>query len=62
VGQSDEFMEFVRLVDAVISVSREAVEKRLQDHRQQSAANPRRRGPKQKAQLVTRDDSDSASR
>ncbi len=45
---SKEYDRFARLTDRLLSVPRAEVQKRIEQHREQSAANPRKRGPKPK--------------
>jgi hypothetical protein len=45
---SEEFDRFTALVDQVIAVPRSEVLKREEEYQRQSAANPKRRGPKRK--------------
>jgi hypothetical protein len=57
---SAEFDNFNTLVDRVLSVSREEMQKRLEDYRNSSLQNTNRRGPKPKAKTAS-PDSDAAS-
>lgn len=43
---SVEFTAFTKTVDAVLSVSREEMQRRETEYRAQVDANPKRRGPK----------------
>jgi len=43
-----EFDAFTDLVDRALAVPRSMIQKRMEEHRKQSAQNPRRRGPKRK--------------
>ena len=43
-----EYGEFVKLTDRLLAVPRANVEKRIAQHRQQAANNPKKRGPKPK--------------
>ena len=45
---SKEYSEFVRLTDRLLAVPRADVEKRIAQHREEAAKNPRKRGPKPK--------------
>jgi hypothetical protein len=45
---SPEFAAFDKLVGTVLAVSHEEIKRREEEYRKQSAANPRRRGPKRK--------------
>jgi hypothetical protein len=45
---SKEYQAFARLTDRLLAVPRSVVEQRMAAHREQSAQNPRRRGPKPK--------------
>jgi len=47
--QSNEFAAFVKLTDRLLAVPRAELEKRIAQHREESAKNPRKRGPKPKA-------------
>jgi DNA repair protein RadC len=46
---TNEFLNFDRLVERLLTVPRSVVIERIDAHRRQSATNPRRRGPKPKA-------------
>jgi len=46
---SDEYDRFTKLVDRVLSVPHAEIQRRQEEYRRQSEANPRRRGPKPKA-------------
>jgi hypothetical protein len=46
---SKEYQAFRDLTDRLLAVPRAAVEKRIAEHREQAAKNPRKRGPKPKA-------------
>lgn len=43
---ASEFEEFSRMVDNVLSVSHEELQRREAEYRKQVDANPKRRGPK----------------
>jgi hypothetical protein len=43
---SAEFIAFTRVVDGVLSVSREELQRREAEYRKQVSENPNRRGPK----------------
>jgi hypothetical protein len=43
---SAEYTAFTKVVDAVLSVSREEMQRREAEYRKQVNANPNRRGPK----------------
>lgn len=43
---SAEYTAFTKVVDAVLSVSREEMQRREAEYRKQVDANPNRRGPK----------------
>ena len=45
-NQDNEFEAFTRVVDAVLSVPREEMQRREAEYRMQVDANPKRRGPK----------------
>jgi len=44
----NEFANFTRLVDRVLSVPHSVVKERIEEHRKAAAQNPNRRGPKPK--------------
>ena len=44
-----EFYRFSGLVDRLLAVPRDVIQKRIQQHREQAAQNPHKRGPKPKA-------------
>ena len=44
-----EFHAFTSLVDRLLTVSKEEVDRRQSEYRKQADANPRKRGPKKKA-------------
>ena len=44
----DEYQNFESLVDGLLTLSREEMQKREVEYRQQVDANPNRRGPKRK--------------
>ena len=44
-----EFSEFARLTNRLLAVPRDVIQKRIEQHREQTAKNPRKRGPKPKA-------------
>ena len=46
---SKEFQAFTSLVDRLLKVPRAEVQKRIEQHREQAAKNPHKRGPKPKA-------------
>jgi hypothetical protein len=46
---SKEYQAFRDLTDRLLTVPRATVEKRIAEHREQAAKNPRKRGPKPKA-------------
>ena len=43
-----EYQAFTSLVDRLLAVPRSAIVERIEEHREQSAKNPRKRGPKPK--------------
>jgi hypothetical protein len=43
-----EFDRFVKLTERLLAVPRAEIEKRVAEHREQAAKNPRKRGPKPK--------------
>jgi hypothetical protein len=45
---SAEYDRFTRLVDKVLSVSKEEIDRREAEYRKRADANPRKRGPKRK--------------
>ena len=46
--RSKEYDRFTNLTDRLLSVPRAEVQKRLDQHREQAAKNPNKRGPKPK--------------
>jgi hypothetical protein len=64
---SEEYQKFTNLVDNLLTVSHEEMQKREAEYRKQVDANPNRRGPKRgtkrkrKAVTPSADLSDSAS-
>jgi len=46
---SKEYQAFRDLTDRLLAVPRATVEKRIAEHRERAAKNPRKRGPKRKA-------------
>jgi hypothetical protein len=44
-----EFTNFAKLTDRLLAVPRDVIQKRIEQHREQAANNPRKRGPKPKA-------------
>jgi hypothetical protein len=46
---SREYTAFVRLTDRLLAVPHAVVQDRIERHREVSAANPNKRGPKRKA-------------
>jgi hypothetical protein len=52
-ANTKEFRNFTRLTDRLLAVSREAINKRIEQHREQSAKNPNKRGPKPKTTGVS---------
>jgi hypothetical protein len=45
---SKEYQNFTKAVDRLLAVPRATVDERLKQHREQSAQNPKKRGPKPK--------------
>jgi hypothetical protein len=45
---SKEYARFTALTDRLLSVPRAEVQKRIEQHREQAAKNPYKRGPKPK--------------
>ena len=45
---SKEFRNFTAAVDKLFTVPRATIERRIAEHREQAAHNPRKRGPKPK--------------
>jgi hypothetical protein len=45
---SREFKKFAELTDRLLAVPRDVVQKRIAQHREEAANNPRKRGPKRK--------------
>jgi len=56
---SAEFKAFDTLVEKVLSVSREEIQRREAEYQKQVDANPRRRGPKRKIKPSTSDHEES---
>jgi hypothetical protein len=48
---TDELLNFERMLDRLLSVPHSIVAERIDAHRERSASNPRRRGPKPKVRL-----------
>jgi hypothetical protein len=46
---SKEYDRFAALTDKLLTVPREEIQKRIAQHREEAAKNPRKRGPKPKA-------------
>jgi hypothetical protein len=46
--KSKEFTAFQKLTDRLLIVPHSEIQKRVQQHREQAAKNPRKRGPKPK--------------
>ena len=51
--QRSEYDTFTALVDRVLAVPHSVIKQRVQEHRQQSALNPNRPGPKPKRKRKT---------
>lgn len=51
--QSKEFQAFTSLVEKLLAVPKATIIERQASHREQSVANPRRRGPKPKVKPST---------
>lgn len=47
--RSKEYAAFEKLTDDLLSVSKDELNVRMREHREQAALNPRKRGPKPKA-------------
>lgn len=47
--QSKEYHRFTGLVDRLLVVPHAQIQKRIEQHREAAAKNPRKRGPKPKA-------------
>ncbi len=47
--KSKEHEAFTKLTDRLLAVPRAELQKRIDAHKEQSAQNPKRRGPKRKA-------------
>jgi hypothetical protein len=45
---ASEYENFLALTSKVLSVSKQQVTARIREHKEQSLANPKRRGPKRK--------------
>jgi hypothetical protein len=50
---SAEYTAFTKVVDAVLSISREEMQRREAEYRKQVDANPNRRGPKRGSKRKT---------
>lgn len=48
---SKEYQAFAKLTDRLLAVPHAEIQKRVVQHREQSAQNPRKRGPKPKVKL-----------
>jgi hypothetical protein len=46
--RSKEFVRFTSLVGRLLTVPHTEIQKRIHEHREQAAKNPRKRGPKPK--------------
>jgi hypothetical protein len=46
---SKEYKSFEKLTDDLLSVPRATVEKRIAEHKERAAQNPKKRGPKPKS-------------
>ena len=44
----EAYRRFVEATKAILAVPRSEIKKRIEEHREQTAKNPRRRGPKRK--------------
>jgi len=44
-----EYVRFSTLTDRLLAVPRDVIQRRIEQHREQAAQNPRKRGPKPKA-------------
>jgi hypothetical protein len=44
-----EYQAFTALVDRLLTVPKETLDKRIEEYQKQAAKNPRKRGPKPKA-------------
>lgn len=56
---SSEYTAFTKVVDAVLSVSHEEMQRREAEYRAQVDANPKRRGPKRGSKRKTKQPSAS---
>lgn len=56
---SAEYTAFTKLVDAVLSVPHEEIQRREAEYRKQVDANPHRRGPKRGSKRKAKQDSAS---
>jgi hypothetical protein len=54
---SKEYQTFTNLVDRLLTVPKEEIHRRHAAHREKSAQNPRKRGPKPKVKPSTSDPS-----
>ncbi len=50
---SKEFRNFTAAVEKLFAVPRDVVQKRIEQHREQAAQNPRKRGPKPKTSFLS---------
>jgi hypothetical protein len=46
---SSEFQRFTSLVDRLLGVSKDTLDRRMTDYKERAAQNPNKRGPKPKA-------------
>jgi hypothetical protein len=51
---SEEYRSFTNLVDGLLAVSHEEIQRREAEYRKRSDANPHKRGPKRKKRAVKR--------
>jgi len=58
---SKEFQAFRDLIDRLLAVPRETIQRRIVEHREKSAKNPRKRGPKPKVKPPSATDPDEES-
>jgi hypothetical protein len=54
VKKTSEYAAFTDLVDRVLLVPHAVIQKRVEEHREEAARNPRKRGPKPKRKRAAR--------
>jgi hypothetical protein len=58
---SQEYQAFTSLVDRLLTVPKDEINRRHTVHKERSAANPRKRGPKPKVKPLSSTDHDKES-